>query len=38
LDEVGQPHHDSPNFFGGFDHLAFYRQLASSLDDYVARR
>jgi triacylglycerol lipase len=36
LDEVGQPHHDHPNLLGGFDHLDFYRRLASSLDDEVA--
>jgi triacylglycerol lipase len=37
LDEVGQPKHDSPNVHGGFDHLDFYRRLASKLDDEVAR-
>jgi triacylglycerol lipase len=36
LDEVGQPHHDRPSLFGGFDHVDFYRRLASSLDDEVA--
>lgn len=38
LDEVGQPAHDGARFFGGFDHLDFYRRLASSLDDEVAQR
>ncbi len=37
LDEVGQPRHDRPNLLGGFDHLDFYRRLASSLDDEVAQ-
>jgi triacylglycerol lipase len=36
LDEVGQPQHDRANLLGGFDHLDFYRRLASSLDDEVA--
>jgi triacylglycerol lipase len=35
LDEVGQPHH-SANPLTGFDHLDFYRKIASSLDDEVA--
>ncbi|MBX3188009.1 MAG: hypothetical protein KF819_13385 [Labilithrix sp.] len=38
LDEVGQPRHDRPNFLTGFDHLDFYRKLASKLDDEVAER
>jgi triacylglycerol lipase len=38
LDEVGQPHHDRPSLLGGFDHIDFYRRLASSLDDEVANR
>lgn len=33
LDEVGQPAHEGARLFGGFDHLDFYRRLASSLDD-----
>jgi triacylglycerol lipase len=37
LGEVGQPHHDHPSLLGGFDHLDFYRRLASSLDDEVAK-
>lgn len=36
LDEVGQPHHDRPSLLGGFDHVDFYRRLASSLDAEVA--
>ena len=35
LDEVGQPK-DSANPLTGFDHLQFYRTIASSLDDEVA--
>lgn len=35
LDEVGQPK-DEGNPLTGFDHLVFYRKLASSLDDEVA--
>jgi triacylglycerol lipase len=35
LDEVGQPK-DNGNPLTGFDHLVFYRQVASSLDDEVA--
>jgi triacylglycerol lipase len=35
LDEVGQPK-DSGNPLTGFDHLVFYRKVASSLDDEVA--
>lgn len=31
LDEVGQVKHDGPNGYTGFDHLAFYRVLASDL-------
>lgn len=37
LDEVGQPKHDTPNVHGGFDHLDFYRRVASRLDDEVAQ-
>lgn len=37
LDEVGQPK-DGRHLFTGFDHLAFYRKLASSLDDEVRAR
>ncbi|AKU98574.1 Lipase precursor [Labilithrix luteola] len=36
LDEVGQPKHDSPDSWTGFDHLTFYRRLVSKLDDEVA--
>lgn len=35
LDEVGQPR-DRRHLFTGFDHLKFYRRLASSLDAEVA--
>ena len=35
LDEVGQPK-DGPHPLTGFDHLVFYRKVASSLDDEVA--
>lgn len=35
LDEVGQPK-DGPHPLTGFDHLVFYRKLATSLDDEVA--
>lgn len=35
LGEVGQPKH-GPNPLTGFDHLVFYRKLASSLDDEQA--
>ena len=37
LDEVGQPK-DGPHFFTGFDHIKFYRKIASSLDGEVASR
>lgn len=36
LDEVGQPKHDKPDSKTGFDHLAFYKNIAASLDDEVA--
>ena len=36
LDEVGQPKHEGPNVHGGFDHIVFYRDIASSLDAEVA--
>jgi triacylglycerol lipase len=31
LDEVGQPDHDGPNRWTGFDHLRFYRNVAFGL-------
>jgi triacylglycerol lipase len=36
LDEVGQPKHSWGNPLTGFNHIEFYRKIASSLDDEVA--